>query len=202
MRENGLTIKMKKFKPRTTVSDRSLQLYPNLAKGLALTHINQLWVADITYVPLDDIFLYLALLTDVFSRKIVGWQLARSMGTELCLGALGRAFASRKGMNLDGLIHHSDHGSQYLSNEYIARLRPVGIRSSTGETGVAYDNAFAEAVNKLVKYDEVYRSEYLSFEDAYTGIKKYVEVYNKRRLHSSIGYRPPDEFEKGLIKLP
>ncbi len=202
MRENSLTIKMKKFKPRTTVSDRSLQLFPNLAKGLPLTHINQLWVADITYVPLNDIFLYLALLTDVFSRKIVGWQLGRSIGTELCVEALKRAFASRKGMRLDGLIHHSDHGSQYLSHEYIAQLRSMGILSSTGETGVAYDNAFAEAVNKLVKYDEVYRSEYQSFEDAYIGIKKYVEVYNKRRLHSSIGYRPPDEFEKGLIKLP
>lgn len=202
MRENGLTIKMKTFKPRTTVSDRSLQLFPDLAKGLALTHINQLWVADITYVPLDDIFLYLALLTDVFSRKIVGWQLGRNIDTDLCIEALKRAFASRKGMRLDGLIHHSDHGSQYLSHEYIAQLRPMGILSSTGETGVAYDNAFAEAVNKLVKYDEVYRSEYQSFEDAYIGIKKYVEVYNKKRLHSSIGYRPPDEFEKGLIKLP
>lgn len=201
MRENGLTIKMKKFKPRTTVSDRSLQLFPNLAKGLSLTDINQLWVADITYVPLDDIFLYLALLMDVFSRKIVGWQLGRNIDTELCVEALKKAFASRKGMQLDGLIHHSDHGSQYLSHEYIAQLRSIGIQSSTGETGVAYDNAFAEAVNKLVKYDEVYRSEYQSFEDAYIGIKKYVEVYNKKRLHSSIGYRPPDEFEKGLIKL-
>lgn len=202
MRENGLTIKMKKFKPRTTVPASSPQLFPDLAKGLALTHINQLWVADITYVPLDDIFLYLALLMDVFSRKIVGWQLGRNIDTELCVDALKRAFASRKGMQLEGLIHHSDHGSQYLSHEYIARLRPMGILTSTGETGVAYDNAFAEAVNKLVKYDEVYRSEYQSFEDAYAGIKKYVEVYNKKRLHSSIGYRPPDEFEKGLIKFP
>ena len=202
MRENGLLIKMKKFKPRTTVSDRTLQLFPNLAKGLSLTRINQLWVADITYVPLDDIFLYLALLMDVFSRKIVGWQLGRNIDTELCVEALKRAFASRRGMPLDGLIHHTDHGSQYLSHEYIARLRPMGILSSTGETGVAYDNAFAEAVNKLVKYDEVYRSEYQSFEDAYIGIKKYVEVYNKKRLHSSIGYVPPDEFEKGLKKLP
>ncbi len=202
MRENGLAVRMKKFKPRTTVPDRSSQLFPDLAKGLSLTRINQLWVADITYVPLDDIFLYLALLMDVFSRKIVGWQLGRNIDTELCVEALKKAFASRKGMLLDGLIHHSDHGSQYLSHEYIARLRPMGIQSSTGETGVAYDNAFAEAVNKLVKYDEVYRSEYQSFEDAYIGIKKYVEVYNKKRLHSSIGYRPPDEFEKGLIKLP
>lgn len=202
MRENNLTIKMKQFKPRTTISDRSLPLFPNLAKELDVTRINQLWVADITYVPLDDIFLYLALLTDVFSRKIVGWQLARSMETKLCIDALERAFASRRGMRLDGLIHHSDHGSQYLSHEYFAKLQAMGIRSSTGETGVAYDNAFAEAVNKLVKYDEVYRSEYQSFEDAYIGIKKYVEVYNKKRLHSSIGYVPPDEFEKGLIKLP
>lgn len=202
MRENGLTIKMKKFKPRTTVSDHSSQLFPDLAKGLTLTHINQLWVADITYVPLDDIFLYLALLMDVFSRKIVGWQLGRNIDTGLCVDALKRGFASRKGMRLAGLIHHSDHGSQYLSHDYIARLKPMGILSSTGETGVAYDNAFAEAVNKLVKYDEVYRSEYQSFEEAYIGIKKYVEVYNKKRLHSSIGYRPPDEFEKGLIKLP
>ena len=202
MRENGLAIKMKKFKPRTTIPDRSSRLFPDLAKGLTLTHINQLWVADITYVPLDDIFLYLALLTDVFSRKIVGWQLGRNIDTELCVEALKRAFASRKGMRLDGLIHHSDHGTQYLSHEYISHLSPMGMLSSTGETGVAYDNAFAEAVNKLVKYDEVYRSEYQSFEDAYMGIKKYVEVYNRKRLHSSIGYRPPDEFEKGLIKFP
>lgn len=202
MRENGLTIKIKKFKPRTTNSNHSLQLFPNRAKDLVITHINQLWVADITYVPLDDIFLYLALLMDVFSRKIVGWQLGRNMGTELCLKALKRAFASRKGMQLSSLIHHSDHGVQYLSQDYLARLKANGIISSTGETGVAYDNAFAESVNKLVKYDEVYRSEYQSFEDAYMGIKKYVEVYNKKRLHSSIGYKSPDEFEKGLKKLP
>lgn len=198
MRENGLTIKMKKFKPRTTTSNHSLQLFPNLAKELAVTRINQLWVTDITYVPLGAIFLYLALIMDVFSRKIVGWQLGRNMDTELCLDALKRAFASRRGTDLTGLIHHSDHGSQYLSHEYLAQLKTRGILSSTGETGVAYDNAFAEAVNKLVKYDEVYRAEYQSFEDAYLGIKKYVEVYNKKRLHSAIGYVPPDEFEKSL----
>ncbi|MEW5997042.1 MAG: IS3 family transposase [Candidatus Micrarchaeota archaeon] len=198
MRENSLTIKMKKFKPRTTDSSHSLPSFPNLAKGLVVDHINQLWVADITYVPLDDIFLYLALLMDVFSRKIVGWQLGRNIDTELCLDALKRAFASRRGMDLGGLIHHSDHGSQYLSKEYISQLKNRGIQSSTGETGVAYDNAFAEAVNKLVKYDEVYRSKYESFEDAYLGIKKYVGVYNKKRLHSGIGYLPPDEFEKAL----
>ena len=198
MRENNLTVKMKKFKPRTTNSNHSLQLFPNLAKELVITHINQLWVADITYIPLQEIFLYLALLTDVFSRKIVGWQLGRNMDTKLCLDALQRAFASRSGMQLDGLIHHSDHGVQYLSHEYIAKLKAIGIQSSTGETGVAYDNAFAEAVNKLVKYDEVYRSEYQSFQEAYTGIKKYVGVYNGKRLHSGIGYKSPNEFEKEL----
>lgn len=197
MRENGLTVRMKKFKPKTTNSNHSLPLFPNRTKDLKVNHVNQLWVADITYVPLQGIFLYLALLMDVFSRKIVGWQLGRDMSTDLCLDALERAFTARRG-KLDGLIHHSDHGGQYLSKEYLARLQAKGILSSTGETGVAYDNAFAEALNKLVKYDEVYRGEYQSFEEAYTGIKKYVEVFNKKRLHSGIGYMPPNEFEKAL----
>lgn len=198
MKKQGLSIKLRKFRPKTTNSNHSLSLFPDLAKGLKLTNINQLWVSDITYIDLNGVFLYLALLMDVFSKKIVGWQLARDMTTRLCLDALERAFAVRHGTSLDGLIHHSDHGSQYLSYEYLARLKIKGIKSSTGETGVAYDNAFAESLNKSVKYDEVYRSEYLSFEDVYISIKKYVEVYNKKRLHSKIGYRPPDEFEKGL----
>jgi len=104
MRENGLTIKMKKFKPKTTNSNHSLPLFPNLAKDLELDRVNQLWVADITYVPLQDIFLYLALLTDVFSKKIVGWQLSRDIDTDLCLEALERAIASRRGVQLDGLV--------------------------------------------------------------------------------------------------
>ena len=198
MNEKGLTIKVKKFKPRTTNSNHSLPLFPNLTKGLNLTRLNEVWVADITYIELNDVFLYLALLTDIFSRKILGWQLGRRIDTRLCLDALERAFATRKGTSLNGLIHHSDHGVQYLSQDYLARLKTKGIVSSTGETGVAYDNAFAESLNKSVKYDEVYRSEYFTFEDVYLSIKKYVEVYNKKRLHSSIGYKPPDEFEKGL----
>lgn len=202
MKEKGLTIKIRKFRPRTTNSNHSLPLYQDLAKDLTVTRINQLWVADITYIDMNGVFLYLALLEDVYSRKIVGWQLSRNIDAQLCLDALEMAFAVRKGTTLDGLIHHSDHGSQYLSKDYVGRLRAMGIRSSTGEVGVAYDNAFAEALNKSVKYDEVYPSEYLSFEDVYTSIKKYVEVYNKKRLHSSIGYKSPDEFEKGLKKLP
>lgn len=200
MKDKGLTIKVRKFRPRTTQSDPALLLFPDLAKGLKVTHINQLWVADITYVDLNGIFLYLALLEDLFSRKIVGWQLSRNIDTRLCLDALKLAFRVRRGMSLNGLIHHSDHGKQYLSHAYLERLEVKGIKCSTGETGVAYDNAFAEALNKSVKYDEVYRSEYLSFEDVYRSIKKYVEVYNRKRLHSSIGYKPPNEFEKELKK--
>lgn len=198
MKERSLTIKIKKFKPKTTSSNHSLELFPNRTKDLVVTRINQVWVADITYIDLNGVFLYLALLTDAYSRKCVGWQLGRHMDTSLCADALRMAFAVRRGMPLSGLFHHSDHGSQYLSHEYLAILKTKGIISSTGETGVAYDNPMAESMNKSVKYEEVYRSEYLTFEDAHMGIKKYLGVYNKKRLHSSIGYVPPDEFEKSL----
>lgn len=198
MQEQRLTIKKRRFKPRTTTSNPLDPRFPNLAIDKVLTNVNQVWDTDITYVPFESSFLYLALLTDRFSKKCVGWQLSRNVDTRLCADALQRAFKTREGECLDGLIHHGDHGSQYLSSAYLALLASHGMLPSMGETGNAYENPFAESMNKTVKYDHVYRSDYETFEEIYQGINDYLEVYNSKRLHSSIGYKTPDEFEQEL----
>ncbi len=200
MRKHRLTVKKRPFKPKTTQSNPSDPRFPNLAKDVVLTDVNQVWDADITYVPfpLENVFLYLALLTDRFSKKCVGWELSRHVDAQLCVDALNRAFKTRKGGCLEGLINHSDHGGQYTSSAYLTLLESQGIRPSMGETGNAYENPFAESMNKTVKYDHIYRSDNETFGEIYQGISDYLEVYNKKRLHSSIGYKSPDEFEQEL----
>lgn len=194
MKENKLLVKSKKKKPKTTDSKHSLQRYPNLVKDLAVDKINQVWVSDITYVICGSIFLYLALIMDLFSRKIVGWELSRNVNTELTLAALNKAVRSRN--NVYACIHHSDHGSQYLSEAYISRLNELGMLPSMGEIGNSYDNAFAESLNKTIKNEEVWLNEYETFEQAYECIERFVKKYNEKRLHSSIGYVPPNEYEQ------
>ena len=196
MRENSLLCAKRLFRPLTTNSNHNFRVYPNLAKGLGVTGLNQLWVADITYVHLLMDFVYLAVINDVFSRRCVGWWLDRNIDTLLPLNALNMALRERQSMDLSGLIHHSDQGSQYASDEYVARLKEFGIRISMSRRGNPYDNAFAESFIKTLKYEEVYLNEYESFDDAHINIKRFIEdVYNKKRLHSSIGYKTPDEFE-------
>ena len=184
----------------TTDSKHGLPVYPNLAKSLVLTGLNQLWVSDITYVQLLHGFVYLAVVLDAFSRKCLGWQLSRSIDARLCLDALEMAFDSRKAMSLAGLIHHSDQGVQYASNDYVDALHARGVQISMSRKGNPYDNAKAESFMKTFKVEEVYVSEYESFQDAVENIQRFLEVvYNKKRLHSSIGYLPPAEYEAQLL---
>lgn len=198
MQNHHLTVKKRPFKPHTTQSNPNDPRFLNLAKDVVLTDVNQVWDSDITYVPFEDIFLYLALLTDRFSKKCLGWQLSRKCDAVMCIDALRRAFNTRKGKCLAGLIHHGDHGSQYTSGVYLGLLAERGIEPSMGETGNAYENPFAESMNKTVKYDYVYRSDWETFEGVYRGIEGYLDEYNSKRLHSSIGYMAPDDFEAGL----
>jgi transposase InsO family protein len=202
MRENGLLVRRKKFRPVTTKSDHGLPVYPNLAKGMIVTGFNQLWVADITYISLPREFVYLAAILDLFSRKCIGWALSRNIDAQLTLNALNMAITARERMGFSGLIHHSDRGVQYASKAYAERLTEVGIRISMSDKGNAYDNAYAESFIKTLKAEEVYINEYETFDDAYINIKRFIElVYNQKRLHSSIGYLPPEEFEQEVLNI-
>jgi len=200
LRENGLLCKRKRFKIITTDSKHGLPVYPNLARGMTLTGVNQLWVADITYVQLPRGFAYLAVILDAFSRKCLGWQLSMDIDARLCLDALEMAFAQRKGASLAGLVHHSDQGVQYASILYTNALLAEGVSISMSRKGNPYDNAKAESFMKTFKVEEVYVNEYASFQDAKENVKKFIEVvYNKKRLHSSLGYLPPAEFEQQVL---
>jgi transposase InsO family protein len=201
MKEDNLFCRRKKaFKPVTTQSNHDYKIYPNLIKGIEVTGLNQVWVADITYIQLVDEFIYLATIEDIFSRKCVGWALSRDINTILTLNALEMAISKRKSLGLNNLIHHSDRGVQYASNDYVELLMKYGIRISMSRSGNPYDNAFMESFNKTIKVEEVYINEYQTFEDAYRNIKHFIElVYNKKRLHSSLGYVPPEEFEREVL---
>lgn len=201
MKRNFLLVKRKRFTPKTTQSNHNLPRYENLAKEATITAPNQVWVSDITYIHLKDEFLYLALIMDLYSRKIVGWDLSRNVDTNLTLTALNNAVRLRGMKNVKGGIHHSDHGVQYLSAAYIDKLKELEMLPSMGEVGNSYDNAHAESLNKTIKNEEVWINEYDTFEQAYTGIKLFVQIYNEKRLHSSIGYVPPNEFEQQQINM-
>jgi putative transposase len=178
----------------TTDSKHHLGIFPNLTSDLKLTAINQLWVADITYIRLRQEFVYLAAILDAFSRRVIGWELDRSMEAGLCLSALEQALRRRQvGPEL---IHHSDRGVQYCSKEYVETLARHAIRGSMAGKGNPYENALAERFWRTLKYEQVYREEYRTLEEARRNIGIFIErVYNERRLHSALGYCPPAEFE-------
>ena len=197
MREEGFVARMKRFKPQTTDSSHSLRIYPNLARELTVTRLNQLWVADITYVRLEKGFVYLAAVLDVYSRRCIGWALSPYIDTGLALTALNKALETRKETDLKGLIHHSDQGVQYASHQYVNRLQQKEIQISMSRRGNPYDNAYAESFMKTFKYEEVHTQEYTDYDDAYQNIETFIEnIYNETRLHSKIGYLPPNEYEK------
>src|SRR5262249_4714815 len=194
--DNLLCLRRRSF-VRTTDSDHGLPVYPNLAKGLVLTGINQLWVADITYIRLMCEFVYLAVILDAFSRRVIGWALGRTLETDLTVEALSKAIG--RGRVEPGLVHHSDRGIQYASKAYTEMLSAQGIRISMSRRGNPYDNAKAESFMKTLKYEEVYRTEYRDFRDARRQIGQFIEsVYNRKRLHSSLGYLSPAEFEQSV----
>jgi putative transposase len=194
--DNLLCLRRRKF-IFTTDSKHGLHIYPNLAKDMVLTDINQLWVADITYIRLQVEFVYLAVLLDAFSRSCIGWALQRSLETTLVLEALRMALRQRRPG--PGLVHHSDRGVQYAAKDYTDQLEAHGIRISMSRRGNVYDNALAESFIKTLKYEEVYRTEYRDLVEAKASMKEFLEkVYNRKRLHSAFGYRPPREFEQSL----
>ncbi|MFN2493393.1 MAG: IS3 family transposase [Pyrinomonadaceae bacterium] len=197
MREAQLLCRRRRAFVTTTDSNHDLKVFPNLAKELTLTAVDQLWVADITYIQLPRGFAYLAVLLDAFSRRVIGWSLDQHMMTELPLHALQMALQHRKVK--PGLIHHSDRGKQYAAAAYVSLLVKHQIRGSMSRPGNPYDNPQAERFMRTLKYDEVYLSDYQSLTEARASIKHFIEkVYNRKRLHSVLGYKPPVEFERSL----
>jgi len=197
MRAQGLLCQQKKRFTVTTDSRHQLSVYPNLVRDVTVTTLDQVWVADITYLRVRHGFVYLAAILDRYSRKVIGYAIDRHLDTTLTLTALQRALAERQPR--PGVIHHSDRGSQYAASDYVALLSEHGFRLSMSRTGNPYDNAAMESFFKTVKVEEVYLWEYEDLADVRRRLAAFLlDVYNQKRLHSSLGYRPPAEFESRL----
>jgi transposase InsO family protein len=200
-RDNLLCLRERPFVPTTTDSRHGWGIVPNLARGLVPTGINQLWVADITYVRLGAEFVFLAVVLDAFSRRVIGWALDRHLRASLAVAALTMAIEARRPQP-GTLIHHSDRGVQYACGEYTALLAEHGIEPSMSRLGNPYDNARAESFMKTLKQEEIDGRDYRDLDEARHGIGTFIEqVYNRQRLHSSLDYRPPVEFEQNQPQL-
>ena len=198
MREQSLQCQVKRRWVKTTDSDHGYRIYPNLIKELKITGRNQVWVADITYIRIMTGFLYLAVVLDLFSRKVIGWALSEHIDAQLTLTALRVALDDRG--SVEGCIHHSDRGVQYACHAYVEELEAAKIRISMARKGNPYDNAAAESFMKTLKCAEVYLWDYHNVEDVKRRIPYFLqEVYNQKRLHSALGYMTPEEFEQAEL---
>jgi len=194
MREESLLCQRQRRFVHTTDSRHGLRSYPNLLREHVVHGLNQAWVADLPYIRLPTTFCYLAAILDACSRRVVGWELSSRIDTDLTLAALERAIAARQ--PAPGLIHHSDHGVQYASTRYVTRLAEMGAQISMAAVGHAYENALAESFFATLKREEVYLHDYRTLAEAEANLEHFIDaVYNHKRLHSSLGYRPPSEFE-------
>lgn len=197
MRRENLLCHIKRGYVVTTDSEHSFPVYRNLAAEAEITGLNQLWVADITYIRLQSEFCYLAAVLDAYSRRVVGWHLAKYLDVRLPLAALKMALEDREPKA--GFIHHSDRGVQYACGEYVRTLKQAGARISMSAKGKPRDNAKAESFFRTLKVEEVYMQDYETFLEADARIEHFIEtVYNRKRLHSALDYRPPIEFEEQL----
>lgn len=200
MRQDNLLAAQPKQFITTTDSKHELEIYLNLARRMKLTGVNQLWVADITYIRLLAEFVYLAVILDSFSRKVVGWKLDRTLSSRLTTEALQQAIKARQ--PLPGLVHHSDRGIQYAAAEYISILKKYEMIPSMSRPANPYDNANCESFIKTLKREEIYANEYENLEHLHDHIEEFIErYYNQKRLHSALGYRPPEEFEQNAKQI-
>jgi putative transposase len=200
MREYGLFPVRPRAFVRTTDSKHSLRCYPNLLASLRITALNQVWVGDITYIRILTGFVFLAVILDLFSRRVIGWSISKRIDRQLTLGALVHAIKTRQ--PAPGCVHHSDRGVQYACEDYVKTLEEAKMRPSMSRTGNPYDNAAAESFMKTLKYEEVYLGHYETYGDVLENIPRFIEdVYNSKRLHSSLGYLTPVEFEKKQMEF-
>jgi len=197
MREDNLLAIQPRAFVVTTDSSHELEVYLNLAGRMKLTGINQLWVADITYIRLQREFVYLAVILDAFSRRVIGWALDDTLAASLTIAALEKAVAERQPP--PGLVHHSDRGLQYAASGYVAILRKHRMLPSMSRPANPYDNASCESFMKTLKHEEIYATDYRDRDHLRVNIEDFIDhYYNCRRLHSALGYRPPQEFEQTL----
>jgi len=197
MREDNLLAVQPRAFVVTTDADHDLEVYLNLAGRMKVTGINQLWVADITFIRLLAEFVYLAVILDAFSRKVVGWALDRRLAAQLPIAALKQAITQRQPP--PGLVHHSDRGVQYASGDYVKMLREHQVIPSMSRPANPYDNASCESFLKTLKREEIYASQYRDLDQLRANIEAFIDrYYNRCRLHSALGYRSPEEFEQAV----